>query len=111
METTPAPPSVQLKERTIEELLMLATEDLLKIDQATIESILKKAILDQEEILKKVPKKKGPTSVDLTSGGGVSRKEAVKIRNNNIALPPEFAQMAAEFAALKNEAEKLMKPK
>lgn len=102
-----------VNERTIEELLEYDTEKLLALDQKTIDQYLAKAILDQEEILKKVPKKKAPVLTDLTDGNGspMSKKEAAAKRNAAIALPAEFANLAAETQALLFEAQKFIPKK
>ncbi len=102
-----------VNERTIEELLEYDTEELLALDQKTIDLYLEKAIIDQEEILKRVPKKKAPVMTDLTDGGGgtMSKKDAAAKRNAAIALPAEFANLAAETQALLFEAQKFIPKK
>jgi len=110
---TPTGETITIKkvpERTIEDLLTKSTEDLMAMSQEEINLYLEKAILDQEEILKRVPKKKPSVMMDLKDGGGtpMSRKEAAAKRNAAIALPPEFAALAAETAAMMNEAAAMM---
>lgn len=102
-----------VNERTIEELLEYDTDALYALDQPTIDKYLAKAILDQEEILKRVPKKKAPVLTDLTGSDGspMSKKEAAAKRNAAIALPAEFANLAAETQALLFEAQKFIPKK
>lgn len=108
--------TTKVTERTIEDLLSLLekpTCDLIAMSQEQINVYLQKAILDQEEILKKVPKKKPSVMMDLRDGMStpMSRKEAAAKRNAAIDLPPEFAALAAETAAMMNEAAAMMNQK
>ena len=102
----------KVPEATILDLLEHDTPDLLAMTQEQIDVYLNKAILDQEEILKTVPKKKVSVVMDIRdgAGGGMSRKQAAEKRNAAaIDLPPEIAQLAAATQAMLFEAQQHMK--
>lgn len=100
-----------LNERTIEDLLTYTTEELLQFSPAAVNELLDRAIHDQEEILKKVPKKKTEAQVvDLRNKGAANKakKAALETRDMLAKLPPEFAALMADVQKTMADAQKVV---
>lgn len=102
-----------LNEKTVEDLLGYDTATLLAFDLAQVNQLLDRAIHDQEEILKKAPKKKTDPQIVNLSGKGVAKakRAALETRDMIAKLPPEFASLMADVQKTISEANKLVSDK